>query len=142
VQLERRTPMSITFCTPQVAAVGKRAGDLDLDDHLVGEVDFGSQGRARVMQQNAGLLRIYASREEGRLLGAEMAAPAGEHLAHLLVLALDQALTVHDLLRIPFYHPTLEEGLRTALREIARALPPCTISDLAGCPSLEVEALE
>ncbi|WP_324754306.1 dihydrolipoyl dehydrogenase [Roseovarius sp. Pro17] len=142
VQLERRTPISITFCAPEVASVGKRASDLDLDDCLVGEVDFRSQGRARVMQQNEGLLRIYASRDDGRLLGAEMAAPGAEHFAHLLVLAIDQNLTVHDLLRLPFYHPTLEEGLRSALREIARELPPCSISDLAGCASLEIEALE
>ncbi len=71
-----------------------------------------------------------------------MAAPAAEHLAHLLALAINQDLTVHDLLRMPFYHPTLEEGLRTALREIARELPPCGISDLAGCGSLNAEALD
>ncbi|WP_138936123.1 dihydrolipoyl dehydrogenase [Roseovarius arcticus] len=142
VRLKRRTPMSITFCAPEVASVGKRSSDLDLDGCVVGEVDFGSQGRARVMQKNEGLLRIYASRDDGRLLGAEMAAPAAEHLAHLLVLAIDQNLTVHELLRIPFYHPTLEEGLRSALREIARELPPFSISDLSGCGSLEVEALE
>lgn len=62
VCLDRRTPMSITFCTPQVASVGKRVDALDLDECVIGEVDFGSQGRARVMQQDAGLLRIFASR--------------------------------------------------------------------------------
>ena len=142
VRLVRRTAMSITFCTPEIAAIGKKAADLDLDDCLTGEVDFSSQGRARTMQENCGLLRIYATRADGRLLGAEMAAPAAEHLAHLLALAIDQDLTVHDLLRMPFYHPTLEEGLRTALREIARELPPCGISDLAGCGSMNAEALD
>ncbi len=142
IKLDRRTPMSITFCSPQVASVGKRADDPELDDCLVGEVDFSAQGRARVIQKNEGLLRIYATRGDGRLLGAEMAAPAAEHLAHLLALAIDQNLTVYDLLRIPFYHPTLEEGMRTALREIARELPKCSVSDLAGCAALETAALE
>ena len=63
--------------------------------------------------------RIYA-RTDGRVVGAEMAAPAAEHMAHLSALAIGQSLSVHDLLRMPFYHPTLEEGLRTALRQIAR----------------------
>jgi dihydrolipoamide dehydrogenase len=49
---------------------------------------------------------------------------------------------VHDLLRMPFHHPTLEEGLRTALRAIARELPPCGLSDLARCGSLGAEALD
>ena len=142
VRLNRRIPMSITFCAPQVAAVGKRASELDLAECLVGEVNFASQGRARMMQEKYGLLRIYAARENGQLLGAEMAAPAAEHMAHMLVLAINQNLTVNDLLRIPFYHPTLEEGLRSALRQIASDLPPCSISDLAGCGSLEAEGLE
>jgi len=142
VPMDRRTPLTVTFCTPQVASVGKRAGELDLEDCLVGEFNFSAQGRARIMQENYGLLRIYATRDEGRLLGAEMAVPAAEHTAHLLALAVKQGLTVYDLLGMPFYHPTLEEGLRTALRKIARQLPPCGISDLAGCAPLNAEALE
>jgi dihydrolipoamide dehydrogenase len=67
--------------------------------------------------KNRGLLRIYLERQDGRLLGAEMAAPDGEHLAHILALAIQEKQTVFDLLNLPFYHPTVEEGLRTALRE-------------------------
>jgi dihydrolipoamide dehydrogenase len=142
IRLSRRTPLSIVFCDPEVATVGQRASDVDRAGMLIGEVDFGSQGRARVIQENRGLLRLFAARSDGCLLGAEMAAPAAEHLAHLLALAIGQKLTVHDLLRMPFYHPTLEEGLRTALRQIAQQLPPCSISDLANCGPLGVEALE
>ena len=63
-------------------------------------------------------------------MGAELCAPAGEHLAHLLGLAIERALTVADLLRTPFYHPTLEEGLRTALRKLSDQLPARSKSDL------------
>jgi dihydrolipoamide dehydrogenase len=48
-----------------------------------------------------------------------MVAPAGEHLAHLLALAISQELTVFDVLQMPFYHPVLEEGFRDALRDLA-----------------------
>src|SRR5690606_25266164 len=142
VRLARRTPLAVVFSDPEIAAVGQRASELDPQATLVGEVNYASQGRARTMQENRGLLRLYAARDDGRLLGAEMAAPAAEHMAHLLALAIGQGLTVQDLLRMPFYHPTLEEGLRTALRAIARQLPPCSISDLAGCGSMGAEALE
>lgn len=142
IRLPRRTPLSVVFSDPQIAAVGEQLPDLDPAGILVGEVSYASQGRARTMQQNRGLLRLYAARADGRLLGAAMAAPAAEHTAHLLALAVGRKLTVHDLLRMPYYHPTLEEGLRTALRAIGRQLPPCSISDLAGCGSLGAEALE
>lgn len=142
IHLSRRTPLHVVFCDPEVASVGQRAQDLDPENTLTGEVSFASQSRARIMQENRGLLRLYAARRDGRLLGAEMAIPAAEHMAQLLALAIGQELTVHDLLRMPFYHPTLEEGLRAALRTIARELPPCAPSDLARCGALGAEALD
>ncbi|EKE43112.1 hypothetical protein OCGS_2703 [Oceaniovalibus guishaninsula JLT2003] len=141
LRLRRRTPLTIGFCDPQTATIGRRAADLDAG-RLTGEVDFANQGRARMMQQNYGLLRIYAEPDTGRLLGAEMAAPEGEHLAHILALALDRGLTVADMLRMPFYHPTLEEGMRTALRQIAKQLPPAEASDLSACGPLGASALD
>ncbi len=142
VRVERRVSIGIVFSRPEAAFVGRRADDLDQDETVTGEVDFASQGRARIMLQNRGLLRVYARRDDGLILGAEMAVPAAEHLAQLLALAIGQKATVHELLRMPFYHPTIEEGLRTALRRISRKLPECGISDLAGCDALDVEALE
>jgi dihydrolipoamide dehydrogenase len=105
-------------------------------------VRFDRQGRARTGQCNKGILRIYAEAEGGRLLGAEMCAPAGEHMAHLLALAIDHSLTVRDLLRMPFYHPVLEEGLRTALRSLAAQLSAGDESDLATCGEFNMEALD
>jgi dihydrolipoamide dehydrogenase len=84
----------------------------------VGAVDFADQGRARVLRQNRGLLRIYGERGTGRLLGAEMIAPRGEHLAHLLAWAVQTGMDAETALEMPFYHPVIEEGLRTALRDL------------------------
>jgi dihydrolipoamide dehydrogenase len=122
--------------------VGKRFESLDSQQTLIGTVHFEAQARARMAQRNHGILRLYAQRENGKLLGAEMVVPAAEHMAHLLALAIDRSLTVQDMLRLPFYHPTLEEGLRTALRKISAQLPSCSESDLAGCEPLHAEALE
>jgi dihydrolipoamide dehydrogenase len=142
LSFKRRIPLSIVFSDPGIAIVGKRLESLDSQHMLTGTVHFEDQGRARMAQRNHGILRLYADRKSGRLLGAEMVAPAAEHMAHLLALAIDRSLTVQDMLRLPFYHPTLEEGLRTALREISVQLPPCSESDLAACEPLRVEALE
>jgi dihydrolipoamide dehydrogenase len=141
-RFHRRTALSIVFCDPQVATVGQALADLDAAATVTGTVDFTRQGRARAALYNQGSLRVHADRTTGRLRGAEVCAPHGEHLAHLLALAVQQELTVHDLLGLPFYHPTLEEGLRTALRDAARQLPDTGQSDLATCGALGVSALE
>jgi len=64
---------------------------------------------------------VYANRETQRILGAELIGPGAEHLAHLLALAIDQKMTLADMLAMPFYHPTIEEGLRTALHKARKA---------------------
>jgi len=138
----RRIPLAIVFADPSIAVVGSRYQALDSTKTLVGEVTFDNQGRARLGQYNKGILRLYAEAQSGRLLGAEMCAPAGEHMAHLLALAIDRSLTVRELLRIPFYHPALEEGLRTALRALMAQLPASNESDLATCGAFNSEALD
>ncbi|SFI27653.1 dihydrolipoyl dehydrogenase [Nitrosomonas sp. Nm34] len=138
----RRTPLGIVFSDPGIAVVGNPFRSLNHNETVIGEVRFDHQGRARAAQSNKGMLRVYAKSASGELLGAEMCAPAGEHMAHLLALAIDQSLTVGGLLGMPFYHPVLEEGLRTALRKVAAKLPAVSESDLASCDAFNAAALD
>lgn len=120
----RRTGLRIVFSDPQLAVVGRSHADLENCKVVQGSVDFKNQSRAMIDHRPYGLLKIYAHPESGCLLGSEMACPSAEHLAHLLALAMQHDMTVIDMLRMPFYHPTIEEGLRSALREVAAQLPP------------------
>lgn len=120
----RRTGLGVVFSDPQIAIAGRGHAELTKAgiDFAHGEVSFEDQGRARVIGKNKGLLRVYADRETGVLLGAEMIGPAAEHIGHLLAWTIESRLTVTEVLQRPFYHPVLEEGLRTALRNLAAAL--------------------
>jgi dihydrolipoamide dehydrogenase len=138
----RRTPLAIVFADPNVAVVGQRFAELDAAQVLIGQASFKRQGRARTAENNKGLLRLYAERSSGRLLGGEMCVPAGEHMAHVLALAIERELSVQELLRLPFYHPVLEEGMRSALRELSAQLPAGSDSDLASCGAYQAEALD
>ena len=130
----RRVPLGIVFTEPNIAFVGKRYKDVQDIPHVIGEAEFASQGRALIAGKDKGLIRIYAESKRGTLLGAEMVAPVGEHLAHLLSLAIQHSLTVFEMLHMPFYHPVVEEILADALRDVASKvedpsreleLPPC-----------------
>ncbi len=74
------------------------------------------------MLQNHGLLRVYGEYGSERFLGAELCGPRAEHLAHLMAWALQAEMTVPQMLQMPFYHPVVEEGLRTALRDLNEKL--------------------
>ncbi len=133
----RREPLAIAFTEPQIAIAGARHADLDLDAIEIGEVSYADQGRARVMGRNQGLVRLYANKCGCQLVGAEMFGPRVEHMAHLLSWAIQEGLTVQHILRMPFYHPVVEEGLRTGLRNLAeklRVTGDCRCEDLAEAP--------
>lgn len=113
----RRAPIAVVFSDPQLAMVGQRHADLPADSFVTGEVSFEDQGRSRVMLKNRGLMHVYADKASGRFVGAEWIGPRAEHIAHLLAWAYQQQLTIDQMLAMPFYHPVIEEGLRTALRD-------------------------
>ncbi|MDN4036995.1 dihydrolipoyl dehydrogenase [Massilia sp. YIM B02443] len=121
----RRTPIAVAFTEPNIATLGKNWRTLCAGGQrkfAVGSVSFANQGRSRVMLQNKGMLRVYAEYGTRLFLGAEMIAPRAEHLAHLLAWACQMRLTVEQMLDMPFYHPVIEEGVRTALRDLAANL--------------------
>ena len=112
----RRSPLAIVFTDPQIATVGSTFTEVRDRDPLVGEIQFRDQGRSRVMRQNHGAARLYFDRETKRFLGAEMAGPRAENIGHLLAWAHQAGFTLDQMLAMPFYHPVVEEGIRTALR--------------------------
>ncbi|SAK88854.1 dihydrolipoyl dehydrogenase [Caballeronia ptereochthonis] len=137
--IKRKVPFSIVFSEPQVVIVGASYDDLDRQMTVTGEVSFENQGRSRVMRQNRGLLHVYADAKTGKLRGAQGCGPAMEHLGHLLAWALQLELTLDEALKLPFYHPVVEEGLRTALKDAdrkcyeERSETPPALPSAAGC---------
>ncbi|SQI44015.1 Dihydrolipoyl dehydrogenase [Leminorella richardii] len=119
----RRSVLSVVFSDPQIAMVGSTYRELSQKFSAcgcfeVGEVSFENQGRSRVMLRNKGMLHVYGEQGTGRFLGAEMIGPDAEHIGHLLAWAHQQQMTIGQMLDMPFYHPVVEEGLRTALRDL------------------------
>ena len=115
----RRAPIGIVFTDPQIGIVGGGFHSMTPGTFATGQVSFEDQGRSRILLRNKGLLNVYGDLATGRFLGAEMLAPGAEHLAHLLAWALQNKMTVAELLKMPFYHPVIEEGLRTALHDLS-----------------------
>lgn len=118
IAFRRKTPLFITFSDPNLVLVGKTWSELDPDNTLVGSVALGMLGRALIMGRNKGQLRLYADSVSGKLLGASMIAPHGEHLGHLLNWCIEQELTILQMVRMPFYHPVLEEAIQPVLRDM------------------------
>jgi len=119
IDLSRKpVTFTIAFTKPDYAVLG----NIRDKENTIGKASYENQARARMKGDNVGRVNIHAHVSSGALVGAEIFAPAGEHMAHFLYLAIENKMRAQDLLDLPFYHPTLEEGLRPALKEIVDQL--------------------
>jgi dihydrolipoamide dehydrogenase len=136
----RRIPLTITFTAPQIVSVGQRYRDIKEQDIIIGEARFDTQGRSRILHKNKGILRIYAEPDKGVLMGAEMIAPEGEYIGHLLAWAIQKNMNTFEVLNMPFYHPTVLEGLRSAIRDLAKQVKnPQRQIELPSCDCLDAD---
>ena len=132
VGFKRKTPLVICFSDPNICRAGAAWNEVKDADPAIGAAHFRG-GREKIMLRSHGMIRIYAERKTGRLVGTEMVAPDGEHLAHLMAWSIQQNLTAFDLLAMPFYHPTVEETLKAALGDLIDAID----NDQSALPGYE-----
>lgn len=119
------TPLGIVFSSPEMAISGQSYKQLKNQniDFITGFVSYEKQGRAIVLGKNKGAIEVYIDKKSRKILGAELFLDSAEHIAHLLSWIIHQGVTLDDVLNQAYYHPTLEEGLRTAFKHAKRQFP-------------------
>ena len=118
----RRAALSIVFSNPDVAAVGMAYDQLDMSRTVIGTAQGSGNGRSRILGAEGNLVRVYVDRDSGVLLGGALVAVKGEHLAHALAWAVQRGDTVEALLALPYYHPSIEEMLKSALKDAVKQM--------------------
>ncbi len=118
------TSLGIVFSSPEMATAGQSFKQLKQQniDFITGFVSYEKQGRAIVLGKNKGAIEVYIDKKSRKLLGAELFVDSAEHIAHLLSWMIHQDITLDEVLNQAYYHPTLEEGLRTAFKHARRQL--------------------
>ncbi|MEG2103366.1 MAG: dihydrolipoyl dehydrogenase [Flavobacterium sp.] len=118
------TPLGIVFSQPEMAIVGQSFKQLTQSniEFVTGIVSYEKQGRAMVLGKNKGAVEVYIDKTTRKFVGSELFVESAEHMAHLLSWIIAEDLTIDGILDKPFYHPTLEEGLRTAFKHARRQL--------------------
>jgi dihydrolipoamide dehydrogenase len=109
---------AVAFTEPNLSEVGVSFDSLPKDARI-GEAEVRDNGRAVAGGETQGLVRLYAD-ANGKLIGASIVAPDGEHLGHLASLAIDRGMNVAELADQRWYHPTIEELLQSAARDMLK----------------------
>lgn len=107
---------SIIYTAPEIAWVGKTEEQVKESGrgYKVGTFSFAANGRAKALEQAAGLVKIIAAEDDDEILGVHICGPmAGELLAEA-VLAMEFTASAEDLQRTIHGHPTLSEAIHEA----------------------------
>jgi pyruvate/2-oxoglutarate dehydrogenase complex dihydrolipoamide dehydrogenase (E3) component len=113
--------LNVVFTDPQLATIGRLESQLKEKGtaYLTASYPFNDHGKSILMEANYGYVKVFAEPKRGRLLGAEIVGQDACELIHCFSTPLAMRATVFDLLRAPWYHPTLAEIITYPLEEIA-----------------------
>jgi pyruvate/2-oxoglutarate dehydrogenase complex dihydrolipoamide dehydrogenase (E3) component len=116
--------LNVVFTDPQLATIGRLERELAAagTPHLVASYPFNDHGKSILMDANYGYVKVIAEPKRGRILGAEIVGKDAGELIHCFSGPLAMRATVFDLLRAPWYHPTLAEIITYPLEEIAEKI--------------------
>ncbi len=120
--------LSVVFTDPQLATIGRLERELDAagQPYRSASYPFNDHGKSILMEANDGHVKVLAEPKRGRILGAEIVGRDAGELIHAFSGPLAMRATVFDLLRAPWYHPTLAEIITYPLEELADQIRPPT----------------
>jgi pyruvate/2-oxoglutarate dehydrogenase complex dihydrolipoamide dehydrogenase (E3) component len=122
--IDRSLFLSIVFTDPPLATIGIPERELrgKRVRFLRASYPFDDHGKSLLMEATAGYVKVWAEPKRGRILGAEIVGRDAGELIHCFSAPLAMRATVFDLLRAPWYHPTLAEIITYPLEEIAEKI--------------------
>jgi pyruvate/2-oxoglutarate dehydrogenase complex dihydrolipoamide dehydrogenase (E3) component len=116
-----RLKTQVVFTDPQIAGVGlseKECRDRQIPYHAA-SYPFADHGKSMTLGETHGHVKLLASPENGRIVGAHIVGPEAAELIHELIAVMYYRGTVHDLAQMPHYHPTLAEIITYPAEELA-----------------------
>ena len=116
------------YTDPEIAYVGTSEAKARAEgvEVRVGQFPFSALGRAQVLGETQGLVKVVAD-AEGYLLGVTIMGPRATDLIAEAALALNQGLSAAELAHTVHAHPTLPEALAEAALDVDRRavhIPP------------------
>ena len=107
---------NVVYTNPEIAWVGKTEEELKAagDAFNTGQFPLAANGRAKIHDDQGGMVRIHADRDTDRILGVSILGPHASELIAEAVLAMEYGASAEDIALTCHAHPTLSEALHEA----------------------------
>ena len=115
---------SCIYTSPEIASVGLSADEAKAGGRpvAVGKYVMFSNGKTVIQNSPRGFIKLVAEPETGVLLGAQMMCDRATDMISQLTQAVANRMTVAQLRRVVYPHPTFSEGIGQALEELEKKL--------------------
>lgn len=103
---------SVTFCSPQVASVGENEKNLKANEiqYKTKKLFFKSNGKAKIKGDDCGFVKVIYDETNLQILGTSIIGNDATELIHQFLIAINAKVTLNDLEKMIFAHPTLSES--------------------------------
>jgi dihydrolipoamide dehydrogenase len=107
---------SVIYTAPEIAWVGKTEEEVQASgrEYKVGSFPFAASGRAKAMEQTAGMVKIVSAADDDEILGVHIIGPMAGELIAEAVLAMEFSGSTEDIQRTIHAHPSLAEAIHEA----------------------------
>lgn len=114
-----------TYTSPEVASVGLTEKKAKERGHeiKIGTFPMSANGKARIMNEAEGVIKIIADAKHNELLGVHIIGPKATELISELVLGLGLETTVEEIAHAIHPHPTLAEAVGEAAHALLHGNP-------------------
>jgi len=102
---------AVCFTEPELASVGYNETQAKEEglDYVTGRFPFAANGRALGLNKTDGFVKIVARKEDGLVIGAQIAGNGASDIISELSLAVETGMTLEDIALTIHAHPTLGE---------------------------------
>lgn len=105
------------YTHPEAASVGLDKEQAEAKGYAVkvGRAFFLSSGRALSQDEPDGFVQVVSDEKSGVILGGQIVGHTATEMIHVFSVALRAGMTVKDLKKVMFAHPTMSETIKEAL---------------------------
>jgi dihydrolipoamide dehydrogenase len=119
-RMEHGTVPGCVYTQPEIATVGltedKAKEEADIE---IGRFFFRANGKAVIMNETEGMVKIVGDRKSGHVLGVHILGPHATDLISEAVLGMRLGMTMKDLAEAIHPHPSLSETIMEAAQSVA-----------------------
>lgn len=107
---------AVVYTWPEVSSVGLSENELKKQnrDYRKGVFPFKALGRARVSDENFGMVKVLTDAKTDKILGVHMMGPRAADLIMQAAIAMEYHASAEDIARICHAHPTYSEAFKEA----------------------------